>query len=200
MSRIFSIGHSNHDWEHFLALLRAHGATALVDVRSQPYSRRFPHFSRAALQPALARAGIAYVFLGLELGARRADPSCYVDGQVDFECVAATADFLRGLDRLRKGAKEHCIVMMCAEREPLDCHRTVLVARHLHAVGLEVAHILADGSLERHADTERRLLSMTGLPEHDMFRDRAETLAEAYRQRGRRIAFRMDDDAEGEEA
>jgi uncharacterized protein (DUF488 family) len=196
MNTIFTIGHSNHDWEGFLALLQAHGVSALADVRSQPFSRRFPQYSKATLQASLAAADIAYVFLGRELGARCEDRSCYVKGQVDFERVAKTDAFQRGLKRVREGAERFAIAMMCAEKEPLECHRTILVARHLHASGCEVAHILADASTESHAAAQRRLLVELGIDEMDMFRGRDEAVADAYRQRGRQIAFRPETEEE----
>jgi uncharacterized protein (DUF488 family) len=196
MNTIFTIGHSNHAWEDFLNLLQTHGVSALADVRSQPFSRRFQQYSKATLQAALAGADIAYVFLGRELGARCEDRSCYTNGQVDFERVAKTEVFQRGLNRVREGAERFAIAMMCAEKEPLDCHRTILVARHLHASGCEVVHILADGSTESHADSQRRLLAQLGIDETDMFRDRDEAVADAYRQRGRQIAFRPESEEE----
>src|SRR5439155_24000994 len=70
--RLFTVGHSNLEAEGLLGLLRAAGVTAVADVRSSPYSRRLPQFNRAALEASLRAAGIAYVFLGAELGGRPA--------------------------------------------------------------------------------------------------------------------------------
>ena len=153
----FTIGHSNHALDRFLGLLEGHAITAVADVRSVPYSRRLPHFDRPVLQRALAAAGIAYVFLGNLLGGRPKDPSCYRDGKVDYALIAATPGFGNGLARLEDGTNRYRIVLMCAERDPLDCHRALLVSRHLAERGAGINHILADGSLESHEDTERRL-------------------------------------------
>lgn len=154
MTEIFTIGHSSHPIETFLRLLRRHEISALADVRSTPYSRRHPQFGRETLQAQLRAAGIAYVFLGAELGGKR--PGA---GLAD---IAGTAEFRAGLARLREGARRHRVAFMCAEREPLDCHRTLLVARHLRAPDLAIAHILADGTLEPHETTERRLVGRMG--------------------------------------
>jgi uncharacterized protein (DUF488 family) len=81
---LFTIGHSNHSIDAFIALLQQHGITAVADVRSHPYSRFLPHFNQSALKAALLNAGIQYVFLGKELGARSADPSCYVNGKLSY--------------------------------------------------------------------------------------------------------------------
>jgi len=194
MNTIYSIGHSNHAWDDFLDLLQKHRITALADVRSQPFSRRYPQYSRVALQAALAAADITYVYLGRELGARCDDRACFVGGQVDFDLVAKTEAFKSGLYRLRDGSGRYSIAMMCAEKEPLDCHRTILVARRLHEAGTAVTHILAEGSTEPHAESEKRLLAELGMGELDMFRDRAETIADAYRQRGCQIAFHPDEE------
>jgi len=154
MPDIFTIGHSNHPAEYFLSLLSRHGITALADVRTTPYSRFNPQFRREALAAHLQAAGIAYVFLGEELGGKRAG--------VTHAEVARSEPFQRGLARLREGAERYRVAFMCAEREPLDCHRTILVARHLKSPGLAIRHILADGGVEEHESVERRLVEDTG--------------------------------------
>ena len=93
-------------------------------------------FNRETLKQHLRRAGIAYVFLGKELGARSEDPSCYVNGKVQYELPAETDLFRQGVDRVRIGMHKYRLVLMCAEKDPLDCHRTILVARHVFALGL----------------------------------------------------------------
>src|SRR5262245_22971141 len=122
--RLFTIGHSNHEREDFLNLLRQHGITAVGDVRSSPYSRRQPHFSKVPLQAMLRQNGIAYVFLGKELGGRPASPELYhAEGWADYELVRATEEFRRGVDRLLRGLETFRIALLCGEEDPLDCHR-----------------------------------------------------------------------------
>jgi len=188
---IYTIGHSNHTPEAFLERLRRHGVTAVADVRSQPYSRRFPDYNRETLRDWLRRAGIAYVFLGRELGGRSDDPAHYdTEGRVDYERVAAAPPFREGLERLRRGMADYRIALLCAEREPLDCHRALLIAPRLQDLGVEVGHILADGRLEPHRDTEARLLRLCGL-DGDLFGDPLpERLATAYRHRAAGVAYR----------
>ncbi len=187
---IYTIGHSNHPIERFTALLRQHGVSALADVRSRPYSRFNPQFNREKLQAALAAAGIRYVFLGEELGARTKDPSCYDErGRVSYTMLARTQGFRHGIDRLLSGAKEHRIAIMCAERDPRECHRTILVARALEREGAAVGHILADGSLESHADLMLRLAADLKLGGDDLFRDSEAVVAEAYETQAARIAY-----------
>ena len=183
---VFTIGHSNHGFETFLGLLQAAGIEAVADVRSTPYSRRHPQFRKEALETALAGAGIAYVFLGDGLGARPADPGCYVEGRVVYDRIAATDAFRRGLERVEDGAGRYRIALMCAEKEPLDCHRTLLVARHLMRRGTPVRHILADGTTETGDETERRLLARVGPGPEDLFAaslSERERIEQAYRRR-----------------
>jgi uncharacterized protein (DUF488 family) len=168
---VFTIGHSNHSSERFLALLQGAGITAVADVRSIPQSRRWPHFSRARIERWLADAGIAYVFLGAELGGRPADPALMREGRADYDLMAATLSFQAGLERVIEGAKRHRIALMCAEREPLDCHRFLLVSRRLHDREVPLCHILADGSIEPHETTEARLLQQTGVAVDALFAD-----------------------------
>ena len=193
---IYTVGHSNHTSEAFVTLLRTHGVTALADVRSAPYSRFNLQFNRETLARALEAQGIRYVFLGRELGARPDDPGCYEEGRVRYARLARTAVFRRGLDRVADGARRHRLALMCAEKEPLDCHRTILVARELVRRGIDVAHILADGRIEPHDDTVERLLARHRLAEPDLFASRAERIERAYDAQAERIAW-VDEDAGG---
>lgn len=187
---VFTIGHSNHAIETFLGLLRGAGIGAVADVRSMPYSRRHPQFRKEALQRSLAAAGIAYVFLGDALGARPSDPACYVDGRVVYDRIAATEAFRHGLERVEEGARRYRVALMCAEKEPLDCHRTLLVARHLMRRGTPIRHILADGTVEAGETTERRLIDRVGPGPADLFAaslSERERIDEAYRRREARM-------------
>jgi len=190
MQTIYTIGHSNHDADRFLGLLGRHGVSAVVDVRSHPYSRFAPHYAYKALQRWLPEAGIAYVFLGRELGARSNNPACYRQGRVQFDRLAEEPQFADGVRRVLEGVRRYRIALMCAEREPLECHRTLLVARRFCESGMTVGHIHGNGSLEDHRQLESRMLAVCGLPEADMFRGRDELIAQAYALQGGRIAYR----------
>ena len=187
---IYTIGHSNHPIERFIALLQPHGIDALADVRSTPYSRFNPQFNREKLQTSLATASIRYVFLGEELGARTKDPSCYDDtGRVSYARLALSDPFRRGIDCLLTGMRDHRIAIMCAEREPLECHRTILVSRELERLGVPVTHILADDSLEPHRQAIQRLASDLKLIGTDLFRTPDELVEEAYEKQSARMAY-----------
>jgi len=186
---VFTIGHSTHPLDALVSLLNQHAVTALADVRSAPFSRFNPQFNKDALARDLKARGIKYVFLGRELGARSDDPSCYESGRVQYGLLARTELFKQGIGRVINGAGEHRIALMCAEKEPLECHRTLLVARALDEQGVEVAHILGDGRLESHRAAMERLLDVTGLPHEDLFRSRSDLIAEALARQEEKVAY-----------
>ena len=188
---ILTIGHSNHAVANFLALLRQHAVSAVADVRSAPYSRFNPQFNRETLRRGLTDADIAYVYLGRELGGRSDDPACYRDGRICYDRVAETQNFKDGLRRPETGMEEHRIALMCAEKEPLYCHRTLLVSQALDIDGVSVSHIHADGRLETHAGAMDRLLAAVRLPaEGDLLeQSRADLVAAAIRWQTARVGY-----------
>lgn len=186
---VLTIGHSTHDLLTLVRLLRQHEVTAVADVRSIPVSRYTPQFNRGSVERGLYEAGIKYVFLGKELGARTEDTSCYIDGRVQYGRLAQSPAFVSGVERLMMGAQIERIAVMCAEGEPLDCHRTVLVARVLTEHGVKVDHIHGDGRLESHAAAMERLMARFGLADADLFRTPAERLDEALSRQEYRIAY-----------
>lgn len=186
---LYTIGHSNHPAETFIELLRQHEITAICDVRSTPYSRRNPQFNRETLKTSLTEHDIAYVFLGAEFGARSLDPSCYKNGKVQYSRLAKTDAFRRGVERLRDGMTRYHVALMCAEKDPLTCHRSILVCRNLKAPALSIVHILADGQTESHEAAERRLLELAKIPEDDLFLDEQALLAKAYDIQAERMAY-----------
>jgi uncharacterized protein (DUF488 family) len=178
--------------------LRRHGVGRVADVRSRPYSGRLPQFNRPGLRQALAEDGIGYTFLGDLLGGRPEGPELYDEsGRADYEKMGQTAAFAEGLRLLRELLTGPPVVMLCAEEDPLDCHRGLLIAPALAAEGIAVAHIRADGRAESMRAMEDRLLRLIvgeglgglfGLPDGQ---ERSELLARAYREQGWRKAFRL---------
>ena len=188
---VFTVGHSNHPPETFINLLLRHGIDEVADVRSAPYSRYTPHFNYEPLQQALDDIGIAYAYLGGELGGRPADRSCYdSDGRVLYDRVAETTQFDDGIRSVIRAADERRVALLCTEKEPLECHRTLLVARALAERGVPVAHILASGGLESHGDAMARLVEAHKLPPNgDMFRTRDDVIVEALERQARKFAY-----------
>jgi uncharacterized protein (DUF488 family) len=186
---LFTIGHSNHEMAALLALLQQHGITLVADVRSSPYSRFNPQFNRESLADALQKCGIEYVFLGRELGARREERQCYSGQQARYDRVARLPIFQQGLDFLRQAAGRGRVALLCAEKDPLTCHRTILVCRNMRSESIAISHILEDGSIETNAEAEDRLLSMLNMPSATLFQSKDDLIEEAYDRQGERIAF-----------
>lgn len=143
---LFSIGHSNAEINAFIDLLRRYEIAALVDTRSQPYSRYNQHFSRESLRQSLEEAGIEYAYLGKEIGGRPEDPALYFpNGKVDYEMVAQSSLYLAGIERLLALASDRRVAFMCAEADYKSCHRYWLITRTLTQRGIQVQHILHSG-------------------------------------------------------
>lgn len=191
MLELFTIGHSVHTIEKFIELLKSHNITALCDVRSSPYSRFTAQFNRDFLKDELAKQHIAYIYLGSELGPRSSDQSCYVDGKVQYNLLSKTDLFQQGLRRLRKGMTSYRIALMCAEKDPIVCHRMILICRNLRDADIHIWHILEDGSLEDNQLAEARLMNLLKISPDDFFSSAEEQIARAYDLQSEKIAYTL---------
>jgi len=148
-SRIFTIGHSNHEPKHFRRLLSEHEIEVLVDVRSWPHSKYVQWADAAALPGWVSEAGMRYLFLGKELGGRPEGDEFYdAEGHVLYGKVAEQGWFKRAIERLERGAAEYRVAIMCSEEDPSHCHRRLLVSKVLLEHGIAVAHIRKSGRVE----------------------------------------------------
>lgn len=139
---LFTLGYGSRSLDDFLGLLSRFDIGCLVDVRTSPYSRHRPEFSKQPLDAALKTAGIRYVFQGDSLGGRPEDPECYVDGKVDYARVAEKDSYQKGLERVVKAVGQGMrVALMCSEGRPEDCHRSKLIGVSLAARGIEVVHL-----------------------------------------------------------
>ncbi len=186
---IYSIGYAAFSIGEFVNALLKHGINAIADVRSQPYSRFKPEFNRDNLRRVLRTHNIGYVFLGDECGARIGSSEYYVNGKVSFDLVKDDKGFQRGLRRLRKGAGKYRLAIMCAEKDPIMCHRTILICRNLRSPDIVIKHIIENGFIEDHSDTEKRLLRIHNLDRSDLYSTYGERLEEAYSRQGEKIAY-----------
>jgi len=149
MSSFFTIGHSNHAIEAWLALLAQHGVEVTVDARSSPYSKYVPQFDKELMQRSLEEAGIRYLFLGAELGGRPANPAYYDDkGRVLYSRLCDDAHFKAAIARLESGMERFRVALVCGEEDPAHCHRRLLIGRVLCEHGHTMLHIRGDGRLE----------------------------------------------------
>jgi len=185
---LYTVGHSNHPLERFLDLLRQHGIEAICDVRSHPYSQHCPHFNREALAAVLNDNGLHYAFFGDELGARTHDPGCYDRGKVVYARLARIAPFQAGLGRLRLAMRSRRVALMCAEKDPLTCHRAILVCRHLRSDTDAILHILESGETETQSEAELRLMDLLNIGPN-LFESDEELVERAYDTQSARIAY-----------
>jgi uncharacterized protein (DUF488 family) len=197
---LFTIGHSNLEIADFLAVLAAHGVRTLCDVRSRPASFRFPQFNREPLESALASAGVRYEFFGATLGGRPADPRVYrEDGLVDYATRRRAPDFIEGLERALTLSRSSVAALLCAEEDPLQCHRFLMICPALLERGANPVHIRRGGALEHQSEAEDRLLVLHGFDDvtsTSLFASgREDALRDALVLQSRDFAFRASPEA-----
>ncbi len=201
MSRVlYTIGHSQHDVEYFIDMLRKYSINYVLDVRSTPYSQFAENYNRENIKAALKKARIEYSFMGNYFGARPEDRTLYSkDGYLDFEKARKSAKFQNGVDNVIKGIRAgNNISLMCTEKDPLECHRAIMVARTFFDKGVDVQHILADSSLQSHDVLNQRLINMYFPDRYQMSlfasenKSDEEYLDEAYRRHNKKIGYHID--------
>ncbi|EZP73663.1 hypothetical protein BV96_01106 [Sphingomonas paucimobilis] len=192
MGKLFTVGYSGLEMQGFVALLRANHVNVVCDVRSMPYSKYKPDFSRAPFKAGLNAAGIKYTFLGDQLGARPKDRACYVNGQATYERISKSDFFKSGLDRIRTGSAMMNLAIVCSESDPIECHRAILVCRNLDDIRDRIAHIHGNGQIEDQRAFDARLVEMHGLTPPPLLQEPGDwerAVGAAYKKQGDGIAF-----------
>jgi uncharacterized protein (DUF488 family) len=196
LQTLFTVGHSILEFGPFAKLLKGCGVELVADVRSLPQSARLPHFSQPAFEKLLGAEDISYLFLGEELGGRPDDVDAYrPSGVVDYEARRRSYAFQRGVERLLKELEGRSVAMMCAEEDPLECHRFLMICPELVKLGIHPLHIRKGGQIETQEVAENRLLAANGfaaIAANTLFPEaRTEALENAYRLQADRHAFRV---------
>lgn len=194
---LFTVGHSNLEFAQFLGLLQDRSVGLLIDVRSHPRSGRFPQFCQPAFENMIERAGIGYLFLGEELGGRPDDPDAYrSDGVVDYQARRKSYAFQAGVERLLSELERAPCALVCAEEDPLECHRFLMICPELVPLGIQPRHIRKGSRLEGQEEAENRLLNahgFGGVAAQTLFpQARTEALEEAYALQAAKFAYRVD--------
>lgn len=200
LHRLFTIGHSNWDFEPFAKLLKDSEVNLVVDVRSAPHSGRFPQFSQPGFARLLETEGLAYLHLGEELGGRPDDPDAYLpNGVVDYRARRKSYAFRAGVERLVKELEQRSVALMCAEEDPLECHRFLMICPVLVELGIRPSHIRRGSPPETQEAAENRLLASNGfgsVAENTLFPGlRTDALEKAYALQAEKFAFRVDPQA-----
>ena len=189
---IYTIGHSNHETGKFVKLLHKYNINAVVDVRSIPYSRYNSQFNKDNIRNSLEDEAIHYLYLGEQLGAQYNDPNLFDNnGIINFKKVRQRDDFKKGLSRILNGLdKGYLIAVMCSEKDPLKCHRFVLISYALKKKKISVKHILADRSVIDQKKLESKLVKLykKELKQQSLFNDyNNNQLDKAYQLRNKDI-------------
>jgi uncharacterized protein (DUF488 family) len=166
---VLTLGHSRHGIAGFVALAKSHGIDTVIDVRGQPYSRFNPQFNRERFAASLEDAGIGYVWEGERLPGRPRDRKLHTtDGAVDWAALRAAPGFAAGIDAVLERAAAGRIALVCAEEDPLRCHRRFLLTPPLIERGARVVHVRGDGRAETEADVAARQKG-AATPQLDLF-------------------------------
>lgn len=191
---IFSIGYSSfgNDAAQMIEILNEHEINVLIDVRSSPYSSYYTAFNKENLELSLKKENIYYRNYAKEFGARQEDLDLYPFGYLDFERFSKTDEFKSGVTRVENSlAHGYNVVFMCSEKEPVSCHRAILVTRAFSNLGYQITHLLPEKKSKTQADIETELLQMHPRSLFDDFNE--DEIVLAYRKQNEKIGFHMED-------
>jgi uncharacterized protein (DUF488 family) len=188
IDELYTIGHSNQTANDFISLLKKNSINAICDVRSSPFSKYTPQFNKKEIEKKLKENEIIYIFLGKELGARTENMECYVKGKIAYNLLANDPVFKQGIERLENGMKQYKIALMCAEKDPITCHRMILICKEVKDFVKKINHIHLNGDIETNSEAEGRLLKLYKIIP-DMFKDQDECIEEAYDIQSQKIAY-----------
>ncbi len=183
---VYTIGYAGTAIERFVEILKNKRVDILIDVRSIPRSQYFYQFNDNILSKALSNAGIKYENWKREFGARQDNEEFYTDGILDYGKFAKSKQFQDGISKIKELVNHDInICLMCAEIDPVNCHRAILCGKELYANGLSIIHIIAKRNgetlFESQEDFEKRLLTHTKI----------NNLAEAYQKQNKKIGYKL---------
>lgn len=198
---LFTIGYSGYMINDFISELQKYKINVLIDVRSDPFSQRYPDYNKPNLESILKRNGIYYRNYAVEFGARQEERRFYsLDGFMNFELFVQSEQFKVGerkiIDSLSQG---YHIVLMCAEKDPVQCHRAIMVAPQFYRQGYEIIHLMPNGTTKTQVDVENELLNiyfpnMNQLSMLEPQKSEEEVIKDAYRKQNQKIGCRLEEE------
>ena len=201
MGLLYTIGHSQHELEYFYNLLKKYNINNLLDVRSTPYSKYAEAYNKEQLRNSLSIKGIKYSFMGKFFGARPDNIELYnEEGYLDFEKVAKSDLFIKGMENVLLGLeKGNNIALMCTEKDPIDCHRAIMVSRAFSLNGIDIKHILPNGKIQTQQELDERLLDkyfpnraqLSLFNYNDEITSDEDNVKLAYRERNKEIGYHL---------
>ena len=194
MREIFTIGYISYQPEEMAGVLRSFGVSCLIDVRSSPYSAHCPQFNKEAIAEVMKRSGVLYRNYALEFGARQEDTRFYSpDGYLDFSVYTQSEQFLQGVQKIERGMERgYVFALMCAEKDPMTCHRAIMIGKKLKELGFAVKHILYPDQIETQEDMEQR-----GIGDQLSFFPEEQRIEDFYRKQNKKIGYRPESGKEG---
>ena len=200
---LYTIGHSKHEYSFFESMLKKYDISYLLDVRSVPFSRFAETYNRNNIKSLLAESGITYKQMGKYFGARPQDEALYTSEHfLDFEKVRGSKLFLEGVENVILGLdKGNNVALMCTEKDPLDCHRAIMVSKGFLDAGINVNHILENGLLQTQLELEQRMLKKY-YPDRDQLTlfnyetgiDESECIRNCYIKRNQEIGYHISEE------
>lgn len=198
MNTLYTIGYSSYDISHFISILKKQQIEALVDVRSIPYSKFAPDYNTDNIKKLLENNSIYYLNFGDGLGARTKIEECYKNNIAQYSLISETPKFKEYTKRIISGLEKFNIVLLCAESDPLKCHRDIMICRYLKKYINNISHILQNEIIEDNKQTEIRLLKEYHLEQEDFFSNYIDRLNEAYDLRSNEIQYKRIAETEGD--
>ncbi|MCF2643501.1 DUF488 domain-containing protein [Roseburia hominis] len=201
MENLFTIGHSQHTIDYFVYLLNKYSINYVLDVRSTPYSKYAEQFNKGNISVFLNKVNIHYFFMGKYFGARPIETSLYSEkGYLDFEKVAQSERFNKGMENVILGLERgNRIALMCTEKDPMDCHRAIMVSRAFDKKGIKVKHILPNGDIQTQRQLDNKLADkyfpnrgQLSIFNYENIMSEEEYISQAYRKRNEEIGYRIE--------
>ena len=183
---IYTIGYAGVTIDRFVQILKNMRISLLIDVRSVPKSRYFVEFNNNLLSKTLANVDIKYENWKDEFGARQDNLDYYTDYILDYKKFAQSQQFQTGISKIKElESKDETICLMCAEIDPINCHRAILCGKEIFANGINVTHIIAkrngETTTESQEEFEKRMLQTT----------KVNNLSEAYQKQNKKIGYKL---------
>ena len=195
ISCIYTIGYSAFSIDEFIETIKNFGISCVIDVRSSPFSNYYADYNKDTLERTLKEHNILYRNYANEFGARQTDLMFYTGDIVDFDKFIKSDQFLEGVSKVNKGIERgYSFVLMCAEKDPIKCHRSIMLGKGFSENGFDVKHIVSKTEIESQRELEERLLEMY---HHDRFQlnffceeqSYSELLADSYKKQNLAIGY-----------
>ena len=199
---IFTIGYAGFEIDHFIKVIKEYQINSLIDVRSSPFSKYYSEYNKPLLQKTLQERGIIYRNYNREFGARQDDKMYYPNGYLDFSMFTRSMMFIEGMQKIIKAIPlGYRFVLMCSEKDPITCHRSIMIGKAFFNNGVSINHILSDGRIITQSEIETRLVDMY-YPDRDQLTLFGEQLSfeemvkNSYKYQNEKIGYRIDSDEE----